>query len=287
MAGYVGWRDGGATGEEGLGRHLGQLYDSGVALSNDADAFEVTQRSAGANMSVDVAIGNANIARDDYAYWVWSDAVTNVPIDAADPSNPRLDVVVAYVDLSVVDDSSANNPGALVIESVSGSPAGVPSAPNSAAIESAIGAGNPYIILARVSVAAAASNVVDANITDLRVDIASKLGAIEHIPKRVTTVTSSGTITADADTTDIYEVTALAVPATIGVPTGTPYNGQSLLFRITDNGTARALTWNSIFRAFGAITLPTTTTVNKTVYIGAIYHSADTKWDVVGMVQEA
>lgn len=63
-------------------------------------------------------------------------------------------------------------------------------------------------------------------------------------------------------------------------------NGNTLLIRIKDNGTERALTWNSIYRAIG-VELPTTTTAGKTLYIGCKYNSADSKWDVLAVGEEA
>jgi len=69
-------------------------------------------------------------------------------------------------------------------------------------------------------------------------------------------------------------------------PTGTPTNGQKLIIRVKDNGTARSLAWNAIYRALG-VTLPTTTVLSKTLYLGAIYNSADSKWDVVAVAQQA
>ena len=69
-------------------------------------------------------------------------------------------------------------------------------------------------------------------------------------------------------------------------PTGTPINGQVLKFRIKDSGASSGtLTYGSEFRAFA--TLPTTITTNKTLYIGCIYNSTDTKWDVVAAIEEA
>ncbi len=103
---------------------------------------------------------------------------------------------------------------------------------------------------------------------------------------RVTTAASSATPTPNADTDDQYQLTALAAGATFGVPSGTPANGQRLLIRIKDNGTARTLAFNAIYRALG-VTLPTTTVISKTLYVGAVYNSADTKWDVLAVGQEA
>ena len=108
----------------------------------------------------------------------------------------------------------------------------------------------------------------------------------KRITKRVSTIASSATPTPNADTDNIYTVTALAEGATFGVPTGTPTSGQGLIIRIKDNGTARTLGWNAIYRTVG-VTLPTTTVISKTIYVGAIYNMADTKWDVVAIGQEA
>ena len=96
--------------------------------------------------------------------------------------------------------------------------------------------------------------------------------------------TATFTINADEETTGV--LTAMASATTIASPTGTPVQGQNLIFRFKDNGTARALTWNAIFRAIG-ITLPTTTTANKLLYVGCKYNSTDTKWDVVSLQEEA
>jgi len=81
-------------------------------------------------------------------------------------------------------------------------------------------------------------------------------------------------------------VTGLAATCTINAPTGTPVQGTKLMFRIKDNGTTRSLTWNAIYRACG-VPLPTVTVVSKTMYVGMIYNTTDTKWDVVSLTQEA
>lgn len=107
----------------------------------------------------------------------------------------------------------------------------------------------------------------------------------KRVTPRVGTVASGATITPTGDTADQYTVTALAAAATIAAPSGTPTDGQKLVIRIKDNGTARALTWNAIYRVVGT-TLPTTTVISKTVYIGCIYNSADAVWDVVAVNQQ-
>jgi hypothetical protein len=102
---------------------------------------------------------------------------------------------------------------------------------------------------------------------------------------RVQTVASSATVTA-VSTNDIVTITAQAVGLTLANPTGTFVEGQSLIIRIKDNGTARSIAYGTNFRAIG-VTAPTTTTANKTTYIGCIYNSTDTKFDIVGTCTEA
>lgn len=107
-----------------------------------------------------------------------------------------------------------------------------------------------------------------------------------YLVRRGTVIASStSSLTINSDTTYQYSLTALAAALSIEAPTGTPFNGQDLLIRILDNGTARALTWNSIFRVIG-VTLPTTTVISKTMYIACIYNSTDTKWDVIGVREQ-
>lgn len=107
----------------------------------------------------------------------------------------------------------------------------------------------------------------------------------QRINPREATVTSTTTITPTADSCDIYTVTALATAATFAVPSGTPVDGQSLILRVKDNGTARTLSWDTTtasgFRASSDLSLPTTTVLSKTFYAGFRYNTDDTQWDFV------
>lgn len=107
----------------------------------------------------------------------------------------------------------------------------------------------------------------------------------KRITKRVGTTASSSSLTIDSDSYDLFTVTALAAGMTINAPTGTPTDGQPLLIRILDNGTARSLTWNAAFRAVG-VSLPSTTVISKYNYVGAVWNSADSKWDVITALQQ-
>ena len=102
---------------------------------------------------------------------------------------------------------------------------------------------------------------------------------------RVQTVASSATVTPTA-TNDLVTITAQAVGLTLANPTGSFAEGQALMVRIKDNGTARTIAFGTNYRGIG-ITLPSTTVINKTLYLGIIYNSTDGKFDVLGLNQEA
>lgn len=102
---------------------------------------------------------------------------------------------------------------------------------------------------------------------------------------RVQSVTSSATVTATS-TNDLVKITAQAVNLTLANPTGTFTEGQALMIRIKDNATARTITFGAKFRAIG-VTLPTTTVISKTMYLGVIYNSTDDTFDIVGLNQQA
>lgn len=119
----------------------------------------VTQNGS-PNMSVNVAQGMCFIRGSESAhqgvYVAYNDATTNVVISAADPTNPRRDLIVVQVRDSAY--SGASND--VRIMAVTGTPAASPADP-------AIPANS--FVLARVAVAAAASSITNANITDARV----------------------------------------------------------------------------------------------------------------------
>ena len=84
---------------------------------------------------------------------------------------------------------------------------------------------------------------------------------------------------------DMVKITAQAAALALANPTGIAIPGVGLVIRIKDNGTARAITYGTQYRAVG-VTLPNTTVINKTLYLGMIYNSDDTKWDVTAVAQE-
>lgn len=58
------------------------------------------------------------------------------------------------------------------------------------------------------------------------------------------------------------------------------------MLRVKDNGTARTLAFNAVFRAVG-VTFPTTTVAGKVMYMGCRWNTADSTWDVLAVGAEA
>lgn len=108
----------------------------------------------------------------------------------------------------------------------------------------------------------------------------------KRISQRNVVATSASTLTPDVSAGDQYAYTALAANLTINAPTGTPVDGDKLIFRLLDNGTSRTLTWNATYTVIG-VTLPTATTINKTTYVGCIYNANNTRWDVIAVTTQA
>lgn len=116
-------------------------------------------------------------------------------------------------------------------------------------------------------------------------DLITAIGVDHKKRYGVVTVAATATLTAVADANQ-YNITGQNAALTIAAPTGIFSDGQGLLIRIKDNGTARAITWNGVFRAVG-ITLPTTTVVSKVLYIGAKYNAMESVFDVIAVGQQA
>jgi hypothetical protein len=106
-----------------------------------------------------------------------------------------------------------------------------------------------------------------------------------------TTSTTTSTTTLNIvlpGTGDTYTITDQQVDLSVASPTGTFVNGQKLLIRIKDNGTARAITWTTgasgAYRASTDMPLPTTTIINKTMYLGFIWNGNDSRWDMIAFL---
>jgi hypothetical protein len=85
----------------------------------------------------------------------------------------------------------------------------------------------------------------------------------------------------------LYTVTALGAAAQFLAPMGTPNNGDTLLIRIKDNGTARGLTFTTTANAYRASTdlpFPTTTVASRTMYLNFMWNATDARWDFMAQL---
>lgn len=163
-------------------------------IATGSGQFQVTQNGT-PNMSVNVAQGRAVIRAGNAAstlagvYTVLNDAPVNVAISAADPTNPRIDLVVVQVRNAAEYGEAAND---VRITVITGTPAAVPATPSLALFPNAL-------VLAEVRVNAAVSSITNANITDRR-SYASAIGGMLRGLSTNRPAASSGQLYFDLDT---------------------------------------------------------------------------------------
>jgi len=88
---------------------------------------------------------------------------------------------------------------------------------------------------------------------------------------RTTTTSLTPTAWANVEEDIIELATAVTINSIVG------WNWDSLMIRIKDNGTQRAITWDSDYE--GA--MPATTTINKVLYAYFMYNSTSWKWNML------
>lgn len=156
---------GGRHSAAALSAFINAMYGSSVANGLDV------QPTGSAGLNVLVKVGNGNInTGTGFGRLIQIDADETVALTAASASNPRNDIIVAYIDNSVTPTTAVtdNTNNILKFAAVAGTPAGSPTDPSGSAIQAAVGAGNPYMILGRVRVNTSATSLTAPNITDLR-----------------------------------------------------------------------------------------------------------------------
>jgi hypothetical protein len=129
--------------------------------------------------------------------------------------------------------------------------------------------------------------LVGTTVTSLATPLTTANGGLGNnaglLTPRVTTVASATSITPNIDTTDLVfqSNTQAAGTLTINAPTGTPVNGQKLIIRVICTN-AQLLSFNAIYRSSTDLGFPSSTSgSSKTDYLGFIYNSTSTKWDMV------
>ncbi len=160
----------------------GIIATSGIFTSG---SLAVTQAGVPA-MSVQVAAGwgalVGNFTTNMGVYQFYNDAAASLAVTTADPSNPRIDRVVVTVNDSYYTGASNN----VTFQVVPGTPAGVPVAPATPTMS---------LSLATIAVAAGATSIVNANITDTRTLITTNLpvGDLTEVAAGTGITVTSGT----------------------------------------------------------------------------------------------
>ena len=136
-----------------------------------------------------------------------------------------------------------------------------------------------------------ASNPQSGNVQSVTGDVVDNTDPLNPVVNaaplntRTRTVASTATLTPNVSLYDMDIITAQAEALVIANPAGTPSDGNGYVIRVTDNGTARAITFGNKFRAFGN-GLPTTTVISKTMYIVFVYNSTGDFYDVLNYIEE-
>jgi len=148
-------------------------------------SLAVTQPAA-PGLAVQVAAGWGAIVGNYQAnmgvYQFYNDAATQLSVTTADPTNPRIDRVVVTVNDSYYTGATNN----VTFTVVAGTPAGSPTAPATP---------TNSISLATIAVAAGATSILNANITDTRVSVTTNLpvGDLTEVAAGTGITVTSGT----------------------------------------------------------------------------------------------
>jgi hypothetical protein len=144
------------------------IYASGGVIDREAGALLVEEKGT-PDMNVVVNQGRAVVPKADgtMAYPVWlHTADEEVAIASNGSGNPRIDAIVLYIDTAETPDAEVTN--VAKIARVAGTPNASPTAPDDSAIQTAVGASNPFIVLAEVRVNSGATEIANDKITDVR-----------------------------------------------------------------------------------------------------------------------
>lgn len=199
--------------------------------------FLVVEPSSGLNVSVGAGHCFIKGSTTD-AYPVRNTVATDVAIDANSSGNPRYTAVIVYLDLSATPGANDGGDDVALFDTVNGSPAGSPTAPDDSTIQSTVGAGNPFLRLADVLVANGATGISNANITNTsqRVFLQS--------PTPIYTLTYASPLAINFLNGAKQKVVMTGSP-TISAPTNMEIGDMFKLTAIQDGTGNRTITWFS------------------------------------------
>lgn len=183
------------------GKHSAEAYSSFEGLlygSCVASGLTVTKSSSNMNCFINSGAGLIMVGSTYARRFAIEGGTLTATVSAASATLARRDTIVLYVDNSVTPTTSVEDNTNNILKGmvVAGTPAQNPAAPNATTIQSAVGAGNPYIILYDILVPANATNLSTATLYDRRVMAAKAL--FDALPNG--SITSQKLATAVVDT---------------------------------------------------------------------------------------
>ena len=216
-------------------QHLTDITKKGGVIYPSTDLL-VSEHSEG-GLYVDMSAGDC-IVKKTTAYPIRSTATEVISIDANSSGNPRITAVVIYVDTTATPASDGEGADVVVVGTVNGTPGASPVAPTDSEIQSAIGANNPFIRRANITVASGATGISNANITNIgnRVYL--------HSPSPRNPITYASTITPDFSLSNKHYC-ILTGEVTVNAPTNMEVGDFIELELIQDGTGGRTPTWFS------------------------------------------
>lgn len=134
------------------------------------------------------------------------------------------------------------------------------------------------------------ANAVSLNITGSvassfasNVSVTGTISATAGYATRSVTIADGTSVTINADVTDlaVQTNTQAAGTLTINAPTGTFFNGQKIMFRLQSTN-VQTFSWNAVFDQSTDLNLPATSSgSSKYDYLGFIYNSTSSKWQLI------
>ena len=134
------------------------------------------------------------------------------------------------------------------------------------------------------------ANAVTLNITGSTVSnfasnvaVTGFITATSGFGTRIVTIADGASVTINADTTDVaIQTNTQAVGTlTINAPTGTLANGQKVVFRLQSTN-VQTFAWNGVFVGSNDLSLPSASTgSSKYDYVGFIYNTTASKWQLL------